>query len=105
MTARAGYGREGEREAGPGLRWVFVCVCFGAGEQSFWGKRQGSGVQCEHQDSQGSVYKVCLLDFHCYSNYKLRFSHTAALAALVVHLITANTQIPQDDGLWVFFPR
>lgn len=46
------------------------------------GKRQGRGARCEHQDSQGSVYKVCLLDFHCCSNYKLRFSHSAALSWL-----------------------
>lgn len=47
------------------------------------GKSEGRDIQHEHQDSQGSVYKVCLLDFHCYSDYKLRFSHTAELAACI----------------------
>lgn len=46
-------------------------------------QRQGSGVlSCERRDCQGSFYKVCLLDFRCYSNYTLRFSHSAALQQL-----------------------
>lgn len=39
---------------------------------------KGVASECEHQDWQGSFYKVCLLDFHCYSNYTPRFSHSAA---------------------------
>lgn len=73
------------RERGAGLEWRCVFGRVGLSpatlpKLNFQGKRRGRDCR----DSQASVYKVCLFDFHCYSNYKLRFSHIAALDWLCV---------------------
>lgn len=93
MTARAGEHRRGSERPGRGLGWVFVCVSSGGAfspatlaelSRADGGRDWGSGVECEHQDSQGSVYKVCRADFHCYSNYQPSFSHTSSLHWLYI---------------------
>lgn len=80
---------KGEREARLEWRCVFGRVGLSPATLpklncAVRGRDRGGTCQCEYQDSQASVYKVCLFDFHCYSNYKLRFSHIAALDWLYI---------------------